>query len=205
MHFYQQLSSVQRRFGPPNLKMMFVCGQCWRNGQLSEADKNKKYCSAKARHTWVLQRSLTCELWTGGELTSQIVQYNTYIETEVLSFCLRWAKDRRVVLVSSHERKKWTTVRPLPTKKPIPSQFEVCVQPFLILTSRQFVFSLKQISSSVYQTASLPQICMHVTAGKKCQYIGNCTFAHSIEERDLWTYMKEYNSEFVKEIGSAPW
>uniref|UniRef100_A0A8C2X313 Zinc finger CCCH-type containing 7A n=1 Tax=Cyclopterus lumpus TaxID=8103 RepID=A0A8C2X313_CYCLU len=103
-------------------QMMFVCGQCWRNGQLSEADKNKKYCSAKARHMW--------------------------------------AKDRRVVLVSSHERKKWTTVRPLPTKKPIPSQFEIC---------------------------------MHVTAGKKCQYIGNCTFAHSLEERDLWTYMKENN------------
>ncbi|XP_042360691.1 zinc finger CCCH domain-containing protein 7A isoform X1 [Plectropomus leopardus] len=118
----QQLSNPQRRFGPPNLKMMFVCSQCWRNGQLSEADKNKKYCSAKARHTW--------------------------------------AKDRRVVLVSSHERKKWTTVRPLPTKKPIPSQFEIC---------------------------------MHVTAGKKCQYIGNCTFAHSVEERDLWTYMKENN------------
>uniref|UniRef100_A0A8C6K540 Zinc finger CCCH-type containing 7A n=1 Tax=Nothobranchius furzeri TaxID=105023 RepID=A0A8C6K540_NOTFU len=113
---------AQRRFGPPNLKMMFVCGQCWRNGQLSEADKNKKYCTAKARHTW--------------------------------------AKDRRVVLVSSHERKKWTTVRPLPTKKPIPSQFEIC---------------------------------MHVTASKKCQYIGNCTFAHSVEERDLWTYMKEHN------------
>ncbi|KAK2833225.1 hypothetical protein Q5P01_017114 [Channa striata] len=117
-----QLSNAQRRFGPPNLKMMFVCGQCWRNGQLSEADKNKKYCSAKARHTW--------------------------------------AKDRRVVLVSSNERKKWTTVRPLPTKKPIPSQFEIC---------------------------------MHVNAGKKCQYIGNCTFAHSVEERDLWTYMKENN------------
>uniref|UniRef100_A0A672YY68 C3H1-type domain-containing protein n=1 Tax=Sphaeramia orbicularis TaxID=375764 RepID=A0A672YY68_9TELE len=117
-----QLSTVQRRFGPPNLKMMFVCGQCWRHGQLNEADKNKKYCTAKARHTW--------------------------------------AKDRRVVLVSSHERKKWTTVRPLPTKKPIPSQFEIC---------------------------------MHVTAGKKCQYIGNCTFAHSAEERDLWTYMKENN------------
>uniref|UniRef100_A0A7N8YKV0 Zinc finger CCCH-type containing 7A n=1 Tax=Mastacembelus armatus TaxID=205130 RepID=A0A7N8YKV0_9TELE len=123
----QQLSSAQRRFGPPNLKMMFVCGQCWRNGQLSEADKNKKYCSAKARHTW--------------------------------------AKDRRVVLVSSIERKKWTTVRPLPTKKPIPSQFEIC---------------------------------MHVNAGKRCQYIGNCTFAHSVEERDLWTYMKENNSKFCQ-------
>uniref|UniRef100_A0A1A8QWY5 Zinc finger CCCH-type containing 7A n=1 Tax=Nothobranchius rachovii TaxID=451742 RepID=A0A1A8QWY5_9TELE len=93
-----QFPIAQRRFGPPNLKMMFVCGQCWRNGQLSEADKNKKYCTAKARHTW--------------------------------------AKDRRVVLF---------------------------------------------------------EICMHVTAGKKCQYIGNCTFAHSVEERDLWTYMKEHN------------
>lgn len=43
---------------------------------------------------------------------------------------------------------------------------------------------------------------MHVTAGKKCQYIGNCTFAHSVEERDLWTYMKDNNSEFVKEMSS---
>ncbi|XP_056143894.1 zinc finger CCCH domain-containing protein 7A isoform X2 [Lampris incognitus] len=117
-----QYPIAQRRFGPPNLKMMFVCGQCWRNGQLSEADRNKKYCTAKARHTW--------------------------------------SKERRVVLVSSNERKKWTTVRPLPTKKPFPLQFEIC---------------------------------MHVTAGKKCQYIGNCTFAHSVEERDLWTYMKENN------------
>ncbi|XP_061702167.1 zinc finger CCCH domain-containing protein 7A isoform X2 [Syngnathoides biaculeatus] len=112
----------QRRFGPQNLKMMFVCSLCWRNGQLSEADKNKKYCSAKARHTW--------------------------------------AKDKRVVLVSSIERKKWTTIRALPTKKPIPAQFEIC---------------------------------LHVAAGKKCQYIGNCTFAHSVEERDLWTFMKENN------------
>lgn len=124
-----QLPNSPPRFGPPNLKMMFVCGQCWRNGQLSEADKNKKYCSAKARHTW--------------------------------------AKDRRVVLVSSNERKKWTTVRPLPTKKPIPAQFEIC---------------------------------MHVTAGKKCQYIGNCTFAHSIEERDLWTYMKENNIADMEQL-----
>ncbi|XP_049601764.1 zinc finger CCCH domain-containing protein 7A [Syngnathus scovelli] len=114
--------SGQKRFGPQNLKMMFVCSQCWRNGQLSEADKNKKYCSAKARHTW--------------------------------------AKDKRVVLISSNERKKWTTVRALPTKKPIPAQFEIC---------------------------------MHVASGKKCQYVGNCTFAHSTEERDLWTFMKENN------------
>uniref|UniRef100_A0A8C1BX50 Zinc finger CCCH-type containing 7A n=1 Tax=Cyprinus carpio carpio TaxID=630221 RepID=A0A8C1BX50_CYPCA len=116
-------------FGPANLKMQFVCAQCWRNGQVSESDKNKKYCSAKARHPW--------------------------------------SKERRVVLVSSIERKKWTTVRPLPTKKPIPAQFEIC---------------------------------LHVAAGKKCQYIGNCSFAHSTEERDLWTFMKENNVADMEQL-----
>uniref|UniRef100_A0A673MPA2 Zinc finger CCCH domain-containing protein 7A-like n=1 Tax=Sinocyclocheilus rhinocerous TaxID=307959 RepID=A0A673MPA2_9TELE len=116
-------------FGPANLKMQFVCAQCWRNGQVSEPDKNKKYCSAKARHSW--------------------------------------SKERRVVLVSSIERKKWTTVRPLPTKKPIPAQFEIC---------------------------------MHVAAGKKCQYIGNCSFAHSTEERDLWTFMKDNNIADMEQL-----
>uniref|UniRef100_A0A8C7H815 Zinc finger CCCH-type containing 7A n=1 Tax=Oncorhynchus kisutch TaxID=8019 RepID=A0A8C7H815_ONCKI len=126
---FQQFNTPLKRFGPPNLKMQFVCGQCWRNGQVSEADKNKKYCAAKARHSW--------------------------------------SKDKRVVLVSSIERKKWTTIRPLPTKKPIPSQFEIC---------------------------------MHVSTGKKCQYIGNCTFAHSTEERDLWTYMKENNIPDMEQL-----
>uniref|UniRef100_A0A672MMC3 Zinc finger CCCH domain-containing protein 7A-like n=1 Tax=Sinocyclocheilus grahami TaxID=75366 RepID=A0A672MMC3_SINGR len=116
-------------FGPANLKMQFVCAQCWRNGQVSEPDKNKKYCSAKARHSW--------------------------------------SKERRVVLVSSIERKKWTTVRPLPTKKPIPTQFEIC---------------------------------MHVATGKKCQYIGNCSFAHSTEERDLWTFMKDNNIADMEQL-----
>ncbi|KAA0705449.1 Zinc finger CCCH domain-containing protein 7A [Triplophysa tibetana] len=125
----QESPATLRRFGPPNLKMQFVCGQCWRNGQVIEPDKNKKYCSAKARHPW--------------------------------------SKERRVVLVSSVERKKWTTVRPLPTKKPVPLQFEIC---------------------------------MHVAAGKKCQYIGNCTFAHSTEERDLWTFMKENNISDMEQL-----
>ncbi|KAL0992833.1 hypothetical protein UPYG_G00099140 [Umbra pygmaea] len=124
-----QFNTAVRKFGPPNLKMQFVCGQCWRNGQLSEADKNKKYCTAKARHFWT--------------------------------------KDKRVVLVSSTERKKWTMVRPLPMKKPIPAQFEICT---------------------------------HVTAGKKCQYIGNCSFAHSIEERNLWTYMKDNNIPDMEQL-----
>uniref|UniRef100_A0A671R9Z4 Zinc finger CCCH domain-containing protein 7A-like n=1 Tax=Sinocyclocheilus anshuiensis TaxID=1608454 RepID=A0A671R9Z4_9TELE len=125
----QELPPTLRRFGPANLKMQFVCAQCWRNGQVSEPDKNKKYCSAKARHPW--------------------------------------SKERRVVLVSSVERKKWTTVRPLPTKKPIPAQFDIC---------------------------------LHVAAGKKCQYIGNCTFAHSTEERDLWTFMKDNNIADMEQL-----
>uniref|UniRef100_A0A8C1XVF4 Zinc finger CCCH-type containing 7A n=1 Tax=Cyprinus carpio TaxID=7962 RepID=A0A8C1XVF4_CYPCA len=124
-----ELPPALRRFGPSNLKMQFVCAQCWRNGQVSEPDKNKKYCSAKARHPW--------------------------------------SKERRVVLVSSIERKKWTTVRCLPTKKPIPAQFEIC---------------------------------LHVAAGKKCQYIGNCSFAHSTEERDLWTFMKDNNIADMEQL-----
>uniref|UniRef100_A0A8C4R9J6 C3H1-type domain-containing protein n=1 Tax=Eptatretus burgeri TaxID=7764 RepID=A0A8C4R9J6_EPTBU len=35
------------------------------------------------------------------------------------------------------------------------------------------------------------EMCAHVANGKKCQYIGNCTFAHSQEEKEIWTYMKE--------------
>ncbi|XP_067912525.1 zinc finger CCCH domain-containing protein 7A isoform X2 [Heterodontus francisci] len=105
-----------------SLKLKFVCCQCWRNGQVSEPDKNRKYCSAKARHPWT--------------------------------------KERRVLLVMSNERKKWTTIRPLPSKKPIPQQFDLC---------------------------------MHIAKGKKCTYIGNCSFAHSVEEKDMWTYMKDSN------------
>ncbi|KAJ8250953.1 hypothetical protein GJAV_G00215500 [Gymnothorax javanicus] len=122
-------AAAMKKFGPPNLKIQFVCGGCWRNGQVSEPDKNKKYCTAKARHPW--------------------------------------SKERRVVLVSSLERKKWTTIRPLPSKKPIPSQFEIC---------------------------------LHVAAGKKCQYIGNCSFAHSSEEKDMWTYMKDNNIPDMEQL-----
>ncbi|KAI3365531.1 hypothetical protein L3Q82_010617, partial [Scortum barcoo] len=41
---------------PLNLKMKFVCGQCWREGQVNEPDKNLKYCTAKARHSWTKER-----------------------------------------------------------------------------------------------------------------------------------------------------
>lgn len=39
------------------------------------------------------------------------------------------------------------------------------------------------------------QMCVHVMKQKKCHYIGNCSFAHSLEERDVWTYMKNNSCE----------
>ncbi|XP_012670099.1 zinc finger CCCH domain-containing protein 7B isoform X2 [Clupea harengus] len=102
-----------------NLKMKFVCGQCWREGQVNEPDKQLKYCTAKSKHSWT--------------------------------------KERRVLLVKSFEKKKWVVVRPLPFSRTYPQQYDMCV---------------------------------HVMKQKKCHYIGNCSFAHSLEERDVWTYMK---------------
>uniref|UniRef100_A0A3B4BZQ0 C3H1-type domain-containing protein n=1 Tax=Pygocentrus nattereri TaxID=42514 RepID=A0A3B4BZQ0_PYGNA len=102
-----------------SLNMKFVCGQCWREGQVNEPDKALKYCTAKAKHSWT--------------------------------------KERRVLLVKSFEKKKWVVVRPLPFSRTYPQQYDMCV---------------------------------HVMKQKKCHYIGNCSFAHSLEERDVWTYMK---------------
>ncbi|XP_074052515.1 zinc finger CCCH domain-containing protein 7A [Macrotis lagotis] len=115
-----QVPGNQIKYGSLNLKIKFVCAQCLRNGQVIEPDKNRKYCSAKARHSWT--------------------------------------KDRRAMRVMSNERKKWMNIRPLPTKKQMPLQFDLC---------------------------------NHIASGKKCQYVGNCSFAHSPEEREVWTYMKE--------------
>ncbi|XP_051243450.1 zinc finger CCCH-type containing 7Ba isoform X2 [Dicentrarchus labrax] len=42
----------------PNMKMKFVCAQCWWGGLISEPDKALKYCTAKARHAWTKDRWL---------------------------------------------------------------------------------------------------------------------------------------------------
>ncbi|XP_063797608.1 zinc finger CCCH domain-containing protein 7B-like [Pseudophryne corroboree] len=110
-----------RQSQPKSLDLkMKVCGQCLRNGREIEADRDGKYCTAKARHSWT--------------------------------------KDKRVLLVMSKAKKKWVPIRPLPSIRSFPQQYEICV---------------------------------HVQNGKKCQYIGNCTFAHNTEEKDIWTFMKE--------------
>ncbi|XP_044160109.1 zinc finger CCCH domain-containing protein 7A [Bufo gargarizans] len=124
-----QLLSIPNSPGYPNFNIKFVCGQCWRNGQVIESDKNRKYCSAKARHTWT--------------------------------------KDCQVVLVMSNERKKWISIRPCPTKKPVPVQFELC---------------------------------HHILNAKKCQYIGNCAFAHSQEEKEIWTFMKDLDIQDMEQL-----
>ncbi|XP_038618826.1 zinc finger CCCH domain-containing protein 7A [Tachyglossus aculeatus] len=115
-----QVLGSQIKPGFLNLKMKLVCALCQKNGQYTEPDKNKRYCSAKASHPW--------------------------------------NKDRRMVIVWSNELKKWLIIRPLPMKKQVPLQFDLC---------------------------------NHVASGKKkCLYDGNCSFAHSPEEREIWTYMK---------------
>ncbi|KAJ7992594.1 hypothetical protein DPEC_G00280310 [Dallia pectoralis] len=112
-----------------NLNMKFVCGRCWRDGLISEADKALKYCTAKARHSWT--------------------------------------KDCRVLLVKSLEKKKWVMVRTLPSAKTYPHQYDICA---------------------------------HVMKQKKCHFIGNCTFAHSEEEKDVWTYMKNNGLKDMQQL-----
>ncbi|XP_063790377.1 zinc finger CCCH domain-containing protein 7A [Pseudophryne corroboree] len=124
-----QLLNIHSNHGYPKFNIKFVCAQCWRNGQVIEADTNRKYCSAKARHTWT--------------------------------------RDRQVVLVMSNERKKWISIRPCPTKKPVPVQFELC---------------------------------HHILSGKKCQYIGNCAFAHSQEEKEIWTCMRDLGIQDMEKL-----
>ncbi|XP_034448955.1 zinc finger CCCH domain-containing protein 7B-like [Hippoglossus hippoglossus] len=112
-----------------NMKIKLSCAQCWRDGLISEPDKNLKYCTAKARHIWT--------------------------------------KDRRVLLVRSLMRQKWVQVRPMPNNKNIPLQYEMCAQ---------------------------------ILKKKICNYIGNCSFAHSEEEREIWTYMKNNDLQDIQQV-----
>ncbi|XP_075689820.1 zinc finger CCCH domain-containing protein 7B isoform X2 [Rhinoderma darwinii] len=75
---------------PLDMKMKFVCGQCLRNGREIEADRDGKYCTAKARHSWT--------------------------------------KDKRVLLMMSKAKKKWVPIRPLPSIRSFPQQYELGVQ-----------------------------------------------------------------------------
>ncbi|MGH0184421.1 UNVERIFIED_CONTAM: hypothetical protein FKN15_014873 [Acipenser sinensis] len=114
---------------PLSLRMKFVCGQCWRDGQVSEPDRALRYCTARSKHSWT--------------------------------------RERRVLLVTSAERRTWVLVRPLPFSTTFPQRYDLCV---------------------------------HILKYRKCHYIGSCSFAHSPEERDVWTYMKDNNMRDMQQM-----
>ncbi|KAK2097574.1 Zinc finger CCCH domain-containing protein 7A, partial [Saguinus oedipus] len=134
----------------PGAQIKFVCAQCLRNGQVIEPDKNRKYCSAKARHSWT--------------------------------------KDRRAMRVMSIERKKWMNIHSVVRCKD--SGFKACPKRPGQVIQPQFAH-LKQTELPLDALQTLSHLCNHIASGKKCQYVGNCSFAHSPEEREVWTYMKE--------------
>ncbi|KAJ3600190.1 hypothetical protein NHX12_031176 [Muraenolepis orangiensis] len=43
-------------------------------------------------------------------------------------------------------------------------------------------------------------ICGHILEKRKCNYTGNCTFAHSLEEKELWTYMKNHDLKDMQQL-----
>nr|XP_033501674.1 zinc finger CCCH domain-containing protein 7B-like isoform X1 [Epinephelus lanceolatus] len=43
-------------------------------------------------------------------------------------------------------------------------------------------------------------ICTQILEKRKCNYSGNCTFAHSPEERDMWMYMKNNDLREMQQI-----
>uniref|UniRef100_A0A673JKI0 Zinc finger CCCH domain-containing protein 7B-like n=1 Tax=Sinocyclocheilus rhinocerous TaxID=307959 RepID=A0A673JKI0_9TELE len=111
----------------------------------------------------LMMKFVCCQCWKDGLVSEP---------DRALKYCTAkarhsWTKDRRVLLVKSHERKKWVSVRPLPFAKTFPQQYDICI---------------------------------HVLNQRKCHYIGNCSFAHSQEEKDLWTYMKNNGCEDFQQV-----
>lgn len=43
-------------------------------------------------------------------------------------------------------------------------------------------------------------LCAQIVEKRKCNYSGNCTFAHSQEEKEMWMYMKNNNMRDIKQI-----
>ncbi len=161
-----------------NMNMKFSCAQCWRDGLISEPDKALKYCSAKARHTWVKIRYLR-----SSSTNLENVFENVFIKLQKLyiniamSYCwrfsslvpphiwawqlchlssscvviFRWTKERWVLLVKSLERSKWVQVRPLPHAKNFPVHYDVGVPPLLLCTLlQQVVWSERSDSSQTF-------------------------------------------------------
>uniref|UniRef100_A0AAQ6A458 C3H1-type domain-containing protein n=1 Tax=Amphiprion ocellaris TaxID=80972 RepID=A0AAQ6A458_AMPOC len=46
-------------------------------------------------------------------------------------------------------------------------------------------------------------ICTQILEKRKCTYTGNCTFAHSEEEKEMWMYMKNNDCELLKSLSDG--
>lgn len=66
--------------------------------------------------------------------------------------------------------------------------------PCLIFASLILMRKKVFLKAIIFSVSS--QLCIHAQNGRKCQYVGNCSFAHSPEEREMWTFMKENKSEW---------
>lgn len=121
--------------GGLNLKLKFVCAQCWRGGLTNEPDEALQYCSAKARHTWVidavrrLRFAHTTRLQTtGGPLGLRFARpllTFALCYSCLLTVTLRWTRDRWLLLVRSSEKSRWVPVRPIPHSKNFPLHYDV--------------------------------------------------------------------------------
>lgn len=104
----------------------------------------------------------------------------------------------------SKAKRKWVSVRPLPSIRNFPQQYDVSAG-----NGVQGGGGSSDVAAEGPQAGAIPesggtqpalpmptlQLCIHAQSGRKCQYVGNCSFAHSPEERDMWTFMKENKSE----------
>ncbi|KAK2833770.1 hypothetical protein Q5P01_017659 [Channa striata] len=78
-------------------------------------------------------------------------------------------------------------------------------------TKDRRVLLVKSLERSKWvQVRPLPQakfpmeyeLCAQILKRRKCDYAGNCAFAHSQEERDMWMYMKTNNLRDMQQIYS---
>lgn len=181
------------------MTLKLACAQCWRDGQITEADKALKYCNAKARHVWVEEGVDNTTIWFPECICIQIILSKSWVI--FLSSCdvaTRWSKDRRILLVRSLERSKWVHVRPVPHSKNFPLQYEVGSRHLLLLlccAARIFLLTMAWNVQSLTSHGLCPQMCAQILKKNKCNYTGLCTFAHSQEERELWMYMKKHHCE----------
>lgn len=134
-----------------NLKLKFVCAQCWRAGLTNEPDKALQHCSAKAKHAWVIDavRGLdfihTTRLpTTGGPLGLTFALCCSCL----LAVTPRWTRDRWLLLVRSSEKSRWVPVRPIPHSKNFPLHYDVGLASsntwpvFTVISAGRFSFQL---------------------------------------------------------------